>query len=226
MPLKYDCYLFDFDGTLAETGEGIRRSVAYSLERMGRPVPDRAVLDRFIGPPLHDCYVEYCGLSDAETERAIEIYRERYVEVGLYESHLYPGIAELLRALHRAGAYAAIVSAKPRFMLERLSAHYGIDRYLNAIVGTGLERHPADKSDLILEALPEGTAAARACMAGDRRFDVEAAKALGLWAIGADYGYSLPGELAAAGADAIFESVEAMAAFMLGEGAAGDGRRA
>ena len=216
MALKYEGYLFDFDGTIADTGEGIRKSAAYSLEKLGRPVPDKSVLDRFIGPPLHQSYMEYCGLTDAEADEAIRFYRERYVDIGLYESRLYSGIAMLLRALHSAGAWVAIASAKPRFMLERLSAHYGIDSYLDAIVGIGLDRHDADKRDLIQEAMPRGVDPARVCMAGDRRFDMEAAKALGLVALGADYGYSLPGELADAGADAVYDGVPAMAAALLG----------
>ena len=211
-----DYYLFDFDGTLADTGEGIRNSVVYSLEKLGRPVPDRAVLDRFIGPPLHDSFANFCGMTAEEAERAVAAYRERYVDVGLYESHLYPGIAMLLRALRRSGAWVAIASAKPQFMLERLAAHYGIDGYLNAIVGIGLDRHSADKRDLILRALPEGAAPERACMVGDRLFDIEAAKALGLYAVGADYGYSQPGELETAGADAVFGAVSEMSAHLLG----------
>ena len=217
MDLKYRCYLFDFDGTIADTGEGITKSVAYSLEKMGRPVPEQAVLDRFVGPPLQDSYIQYCGLNEDEAERAVALYRERYTDIGLYESRLYPGIAMLLRALHGAGAWVAIASAKPKVMLERLAAHFGIDRYLDTIVGIGLDRHPADKRDLILRALPEGADPSRACMAGDRRFDIEAAKALGLYAAGADYGYAEPGELAAAGSDAVFGDVDAMAAGLLGE---------
>ena len=213
--MKYDYWLFDFDGTVAETGEGIRASVAYALEKLGRPVPEKAVLDRFIGPPLHGAFMEYCGLDADEAWKAITAYRERYVEIGLYESHVYPGMAALLRALHEGGAYVAIASAKPRFMLERLAAYYGLDRWIDAVVGTGAERQSADKRDLILSALPEGADPARACMAGDRCFDIEAAKALGLCAVGADYGYSLPGELAASGADAVFDSVSAMAEWML-----------
>ena len=213
--MKYDYWLFDFDGTVAETGEGIRASVAYALEKLGRPVPEKAVLDRFIGPPLHGAFMEYCGLDADEAWKAITAYRERYVETGLYESHIYPGMAALLRALHEGGAYVAIASAKPRFMLERLAAYYGLDRWIDAVVGTGAERQSADKRDLILSALPEGADPARACMAGDRCFDIEAAKALGLCAVGADYGYSLPGELAASGADAVFDSVSAMAEWML-----------
>ena len=213
--MKFDGYLFDFDGTLADTGEGIRKSVACSLERMGRPVPQEAVLNRFIGPPLHDSYVNECGLTDEEAERAIALYRERYVDTGLYESAVYPGIAPLLRALHERGAYVAIASAKPQFMLERITAHYGLDGWLDAIVGVGLGRHDADKRDLLLRALPEGADPGRFCMVGDRRFDIEAAKALGLWAVGADYGYGEPGELAAAGADAVFDRAPEMARWLL-----------
>ena len=216
MAPKYSCVLFDFDGTVVDTGEGIRNSVAYSLEKLGRPALDRASLDRFIGPPLHDAFIELCGMTADEAEQAVAVYRERYVDIGLYESHLYPGIAMMLRALRRAGTHVAIASAKPQFMIERLSRHIGIDKYLDAIVGTGLDRHSADKRDLILRALPEGTDPATACMVGDRRFDIEAAKALGLHAVGADYGYSLPGELEEAGADAVYDDVHAMAAALLG----------
>ena len=216
MALRYDYVLFDFDGTVADTGEGIRRSVAYSLEKLGRAVPDEAVLDRFIGPPLHDSYALYFGMDDAEADRAVAAYRERYVDIGLYESELYPGVAMLLRALHRAGAHVAIASAKPQFMIERLAVHFGIDKYLDAIVGIGLDRHSADKREQILRALPEGADRSRACMVGDRRFDSEAAKALGIDAVGAGYGYAEPGELEAAGADAVYDSAADMAAALLG----------
>lgn len=216
MALRYRCVLFDFDGTIADTGEGIRRSIAYCLEKLGRPALDRAALDSFIGPPLHDSFMAKCGMTEAEAEHAVAVYRERYVDVGLYESTLYPGIGMLLRALRRAGAYVAIASAKPQFMIERLSAHFGIDKYLDAIVGIGLDRHSADKRDLILRALPEGMPVEAACMVGDRRFDIEAAKALGLTAMGADYGYSLPGELEAAGADVVCPEVRDLSAALLG----------
>ncbi len=216
MALKYDYYLFDFDGTVADTGEGIRKSVAYSLEKLGFPALDEATLSRFIGPPLHDSYMEFCGMDDDTAEAAIAAFRERYADVGLYESRLYPGMAMLLRALKREGAWVAVASAKPTFMLQRLAKHFGIDRYLSAISGTGLDRHSADKRDLILSALPEGAELSRACMCGDRRFDMEAAVALGMDGVGADYGYSLPGELAGAGASVVFDGVGAMAEHLLG----------
>lgn len=215
MALRYRCCLFDFDGTVADTGEGIRKSVAYSLEKMRFPALPEAMLSRFIGPPLHDSYKEYCGMTDGEADMAIERYRERYVDVGLYESYLYPGIAMLLKALHDKGAHVAIASAKPQFMLERLAAYYGIAPYLDTIVGVGLNRHDSDKRDLILRAMPEGMEPEVACMVGDRRFDIEAAKALGLAAIGVNYGYALPGELSQSGADAAFDSVEDLSRHLL-----------
>ena len=217
MSLKYCCCLFDFDGTVADTGDGIRKSVAYSLDKMGYPMLSESMLSRFIGPPLHDSYKEYCGMTDEQAETAIVHYRERYVDIGLYESHLYPGMAALLRGLHEAGAYVAIASAKPQFMLERLAAYYKINGYLDNIVGVGLDRHSADKRDLIQRALKTGLDPHKACMVGDRCFDIEAARALGVVAIGANYGYALPGELIESGADAVFESVGDLSHHLLGE---------
>lgn len=213
--LRYACYLFDFDGTIADTGEGIRRSVAYSLKKLGYEVPGDAVLNRFIGPPLHETYKQLFGMSDAAADEAIEVYRERYWDIGLYEAALYPGIAELLKALRDGGAYVGLASAKPQVMVETLTKYFDIDRHIDVISGTGLGRHSADKRDLLMAALPDGMDPARACMAGDRRFDIEAANALGLCAVGADYGYSEPGELENAGADVVFDTVEEMSRWML-----------
>ena len=213
--MKYDYYLFDFDGTIADTGEGIRKSVAYALQKLGFEVPGEAVLNRFIGPPLHDCFVETTGMSDEMAEQAIQVYRERYTDIGLYEARVYPGIAQLLSGLHARGAYVALASAKPQVMVERLAKYFGLDRFIDAISGTGLGRHSADKRDLLMAALPEGADPGRACMAGDRSFDMEAARALGMCAVGADYGYSAEGELAGAGADVVFDSVHAMSEWML-----------
>lgn len=215
MALRYSFCLFDFDGTVADTGEGIKRSVAYSLVKMGRTALPDTMLSRFIGPPLHDSYKKYSGMTDEEAETAILRFRERYVDIGLYESHLYPGIVQLLQELRDAGAYVGIASAKPQFMLERLAEYYEIDSLLNTIVGIGLDRHSADKRDLILRALPEGVDRKQVCMVGDRLYDIEAARALGIGAIGVDYGYALPGELVRAGAEAVFSSVSELSGYLI-----------
>lgn len=208
--VKYDYYIFDFDGTLAETGEGIRRSVAYSLEKMGREVPGDDVLNCFIGPPLFASYVKYFNMTDEEAEEAVRLYREHYVPIGLYQSYVYPGIAALLRTLAQNGAWVAVASGKPEVMVKDLAAHFGIDKYMNKIAGISMEYKDVDKQHLILRALPEGADLSRACMVGDRCFDIDAAKALGMDAIGVSYGYAPEGELERSGSDKVFADVPSM----------------
>lgn len=215
--MRYDYYLFDFDGTICETGDGIRKSVAYSLEKMGREVPDISVLNKFIGPPLHYGYMTFCGMTDAEAEQAVAFYRERYVDIGLFESYLYPGMEDLLRTLKERGAYVAIASGKPEMMLNILADHYDLNRYLDTIAGITLQHKGADKQALIMRALPEGADPKRVCMVGDRCFDIDAAKALGMAGIGAGYGYGPEGELEASGADMVFDDVASMSEWLLAD---------
>lgn len=215
--MRYDYYLFDFDGTIAETGEGIRKSVAYSLEKMGFLVPDKSVLDQFIGPPLHYGYVHFIGMTEAQAEQAVALYRERYVKTGLFESYLYPGMKDLLRTLKNRGAYVAVASGKPEVMLRTLADYFDLNGCLDAIAGITLDTKSADKQVLIRRALPEGADPGRVCMVGDRCFDIDAAKALGMAGIGAGYGYGLAGELEKSGADRIFEDVPSMAEWLLAD---------
>lgn len=215
--MRYDYYLFDFDGTIAETGEGIRKSVAYSLEKMGFLVPDKSVLDQFIGPPLHYGYVHFIGMTEAQAEQAVALYRERYVKTGLFESYLYPGMKDLLRTLKNRGAYVAVASGKPEVMLRTLADYFDLNGCLDAIAGITLDTKSADKQVLIRRALPEGADPGRVCMVGDRCFDIDAAKALGMAGIGAGYGYGLAGELEKSGADRIFEDVQSMAEWLLAD---------
>ena len=111
--LKYDAILFDFDGTLTESGLGITRSVAYAYAQMGLPVPGQEILERFVGPPLVAAFQMYAGLDEAGARQATEHYRVRYREVGWKENRVYAGVTPMLRALKEAGCYLAIASGKP-----------------------------------------------------------------------------------------------------------------
>ncbi|HIS85599.1 MAG TPA: dTMP kinase [Candidatus Faecivicinus avistercoris] len=213
--MKFDIVLFDFDGTIAESGEGIVRCARWALEQMGKPVPDDGVLRRFVGPPLVASFQELCGLSEDEARRAVAIYRERYSQVGLFEARIYPGIAPLLRALRRSGAWVAVASAKPEAFLVRILEHFGLSDCFDAVAGTTMENQSADKRAQLLAAMPEGAEARRACMVGDRKFDVAAGRALGMHAVGVGYGYGSREELEAAGADFFAEDVAALCAHLL-----------
>ena len=124
--MRYDTVILDLDGTITESAPGIMRSAAYALEKMGRPVPGEDVLRRFVGPPLVDSFIRYCGLTEAEAMEAIEIYRERHTVLGWKEARVYTGIAPMLIALKRAGAYIALASSKPLPLCKETLAYFGL----------------------------------------------------------------------------------------------------
>ena len=197
--------LFDLDGTLTRSEEGIWNCVRYAAEKLGFPVPDAATLRKFIGPPLGWSFMEYMGMSEEMANKAVYTYRERYEAVGLFENRVYPGIRRLLRTLHRDGWYIGIATGKPQRSSERIIEHFGLNRYITKIVGPK-DGHGADKELLIRQALPED--AGEAWMVGDRRFDMEGAKKVGIGAIGAGYGYGSREELMNSGCDVYCETVE------------------
>lgn len=205
--LNYSIILFDFDGTLTESGPGITRSAAYAFAQLGLPAPSQEILERFIGPPLAASFQRYGNMDEGTALRATELYRVRYREIGWKENRVYPGIAPLLKELKAAGAYLAIASAKPEVFVRQIAEYFGIDRYFDRIVGIQMDNTHADKRALIAQALPEGCDRRCAAMVGDRLYDMEAAKRSGLTAIGALYGYGSRAELAEAGADEIADTV-------------------
>ena len=199
------CVIFDLDGTLTRSEEGIWNCVRYAAEKLGFPVPDAATLRKFIGPPLGWSFMEYMGMSEEMANKAVSTYRERYEAVGLFENRVYPGIRRLLRRLKRDGWYIGIATGKPQRSSERIIEHFGLNRYITKIVGPK-DGRGADKELLIRQALPED--AGEAWMVGDRRFDMEGAKKVGIGAIGAGYGYGSREELMNSGCDVYCETVE------------------
>ena len=148
--------IFDFDGTIAESGRGIMHCAGLAMERLGKPVPGEDVLRRFVGPPLFTSFRDECGLSDEEATLAVQYYRERYESGGLFEADIYPGITPMLRALKASGAYMAVASGKPAKFLVRIIEHFGLTPYFEKVVGPDPSSHSSDKAAQILAALPEG----------------------------------------------------------------------
>lgn len=205
--------LFDLDGTLTESAPGIINSIRYTLDKLGlRPMTDEE-LKRFVGPPLIESFTRYCGLSREEAARAVDVYREYFSEKGLFENAVYPGIPECLGALKSAGKKLAVATSKPQVFCERIIRHFGIDGYFDAVVGIPLDREDMTKAEVIksamelLGAVPEETV-----MVGDRDYDVFGARENGIPCIGVLYGYGSRGELSAAGAVGICETVADIAA--------------
>ena len=215
--MNYDIVIFDFDGTVAETGRSITACVRYALEKLGVSVPAMDVLRKFVGPPLYNSFRDLCGLSHEDAEKCVEFYRERYSAGGLFECDIYPGFTPMLKALKAGGAWVAVASGKPENFLRRIIAHFGLTEYFDGVAGPDLGTHSSDKTAQVLAVLPENADLSRACMVGDRCFDVDAGRALGMHTIAVEYGYGNRAEFEASGADEIVATVSDLSASLLGE---------
>lgn len=207
--------LFDLDGTLTQSEEGIWNCVRYAAEKMGRTPPPEEVLRKFIGPPLFYSFQTYLGMTEAEATRAVAFYRERYNGVGLLENRVYPGIRRLLVRLKRAGYYLGVATGKPQEPTERILRHFRLDRFFDAVAGTRPEDTDPSKERLIRRALPD--AFDGAVMVGDRRFDVEGARAAGIDSVGVGYGYGDEAELRAVGCGAYAPTVAELETILCGD---------
>jgi len=194
--------LFDLDGTLTDPREGITRSIAYALERMGIAPPPLDALTFAIGPPLRRSLAQLLGSESPEAiERTLSFYRERFADVGLFENAVYDGVADCLGALAGTGATLVVATSKPRVYAERIVRHFALDRHFAAIHGCELDGTREDKRDLLAHLLPHhGFEARHAVMVGDRGADMVAACHHGVLAVGALWGYGSRDELAQAGA--------------------------
>ena len=171
----YRYIFFDLDGTLTDSKEGVILSARYAIEKMGYPQPDEATMLKFVGPPLVDSFMEHCGFPREQAERAVELYRERYVPIGLFENAPAPGAAELLARLREKGYQTALASSKPEVMCETVCTHFGFTPHLDVISGSPLHGDYT-KADVIRAAMARlgltAGDAAEILMVGDRKYDV------------------------------------------------------
>lgn len=210
----YNYILFDLDGTLTDPKLGITSCVQYALDKFGIKEPDRDKLEPFIGPPLSDSFREFYGFDDEKAQQAIAYYRERFSTVGLFENEIYPGIPQMLEKLQKAGRHLAVASSKPTVFVTQILEHFGILPYFEVIVGSELNGTRGKKEEVVEEALRQllqGDAAKKQqeiAMVGDRKYDIEGAKAYHIASVGVTYGYAADGELEEAGADVVVGTVE------------------
>lgn len=213
----YRTILFDLDGTLTDSKEGILNCLRYAFGRMGHPIPSEPDLLKFIGPPFQESLRDYCGFSPEEIRRATAYFRERYAVDGKFENAAAPGMVDLCRRLRDHGRVLAVASSKPENMCVPICEKYGFAPYMRVITGSG----PSDdwvKADVIRETLRRlgGPDVREVLMVGDRRYDVEGAAECGIDCAGVEFfGYAEPGELAAAGAVGVFSSAGELGEFIL-----------
>lgn len=201
--------LFDLDGTLTDPALGITRSVQFALRRFGIDEPDLTKLHPFIGPPLLNSFQQFYGMTVEQSREALAAYREYYAVTGIYENEVYDGIPELLRDARRAGYRVIMATSKPEMYACRLMQYFGLMPYFTCIAGADMGEKRANKTAVIQSAMQrEGlTDPTQAVMIGDRCFDMEGGRNLGMETIGVMYGYGSEEELRQSGADAIAATV-------------------
>lgn len=204
--------LFDLDGTLTDSYEGIKNAFVYALNKMGvEPRPD--TFRKCIGPPVTESLKKYYGFSTEEADKGTLIFREYYGSIGAYENRVYADIETVLQTLKAHDKKLMVATAKPEPMAEKVLEHFKLRDYFCFTAGVTNdlsegENNPAHrhtKKDVIAHILKENAiyAPENTVMVGDRESDITAAKSFGLQTIGVSYGYGTEEELKAAGADYI-----------------------
>lgn len=190
--MKYDYVIFDFDGTVVDTGEGILKSLQYSFEKMGREIPDLSDLKKFIGPPIHYSYVTFYDVPEEQVGEYIKKYRERYRAKGIYECEIYSGMKETIQKLRESGVKIGIASSKPQFLIYDVMDHLGITNLFDAVTGTSSDdSNHSSKTDIILNSMEKMGAddKSKVLMVGDRCFDLDGAAGAGVDSCGVLFGY-------------------------------------
>lgn len=202
--------LFDLDGTIIDSQEGVTKCVQYALAHFGIQEEDLGKLRIFIGPPLRGQFRKVYGFTPEQAEEAVRVYRERYVRKGMYECSLYPYVREILTHLRQKGYLLALASSKNESACIGILKHFGIDACFDLIGGATDDGRISEKAD-VLKMVTERMGYPDVkdyILIGDTRFDVLGANAVGMDCIGVTYGFGTREELKEAGAQAIFASLQ------------------
>jgi phosphoglycolate phosphatase len=196
--------LFDLDGTLTDSKPGIVNSIRHAIRRFnettGAKLATPQSLNFMLGPPLRESFARLAGEADAD--RLVAFYRERYEPLGMFENSVYPGIPAALDALAMLGCRLFVATSKPEAYARRIVDHFELARFFVAVHGAESDGTRTDKGELIAHVLTRHVIDPRfAAMIGDRRHDAIGARAAGVWALGALWGYGSRQELSEAGAD-------------------------
>lgn len=211
--MKTRSILFDLDGTLTDSGEGIINCAAYALEALGLPVPPRETMGVFVGPPLKDTFQAF-GVPAEQLDKAVQIYRSRYIPIGKYENKPYDGIREMLEALMLQGHRLYIATSKPESTSLEILEHFDLARYFAKICGATMDGTRSSKSQVISYLLETGVSRQNCVMVGDTVFDVQGAAAHDIPTIGVSWGYGSVTEIKKAGAAAIAETPDDLLALI------------
>lgn len=201
----FEYILFDLDGTITDSGEGITKSVQYALKSFDIKVENLGDLNKFIGPPLKDSFKKYYNFDDEKAELGLKKYREYYSEKGIFENSLYDGIVDLLEKLKDNNKTIILATSKPEVYAKQILEYFKVDKYFRFAAGSDFEETRVKKGEVIKYALKEAKISdlSKVVMIGDREYDIIGAKENNIKSIGVLYGYGDVVELTQARAEYI-----------------------
>lgn len=205
--MKEKIILFDLDGTLTDSGEGIFSCAEAVLRHFGLPVPTRQEMRCMIGPPLKESFPKF-GVRTEDLDEAVAVYRQHYHAGGIFQNFPYPGIQALLVRLKQQGHALCVATSKPESMAHIVLEHFNMAEYFDLICGACSDSERSSKSDVIAYLLEQVDRTREIIMVGDTIYDVQGAKEFGIPTIGVAWGYGIAEEMTAAGAIAIAENTQ------------------
>ena len=209
--------LFDLDGTLTDSFDGIANGALYALNTMGVTEYTKDNLNFFIGPPIFDSFGKIFNGDEQKVERAVKLYREYFGERGWKENRVYDGVPQMLQTLLDCGKTMAVATSKPEHFSRRITEYFDLDKYFVLVAGASMDTSRAQKAQVIEYAIQStGMDKADTVMIGDRYHDILGAKKCGLKSMGVLYGHGDKDELTAAGADYIAATPEEIVRILRG----------
>ncbi len=210
---KYSAIIFDLDGTLLDTGAGIKKAVKSALMDLGQDIPSEKKLNELIGPPLGEGLRQVLGIDDEHIDAIVNAFRQHYENGMMYEASLYPEMEKLLNTVKEAGIALGVATAKPEKFAKPILERFSMNKYFYAIVGSSIDGPKKSKADLISDCLTmmDIEAANDVLYVGDRGSDMIASNELGISSVGALWGYGSEAELYSGGASTIVTSVVELA---------------
>lgn len=215
--MRYKAVIFDFDGTVCDTGEGILKSAKFALDYYNIEAPEYEKLTCFIGPPLLITFQEDFGADATLADKLVKKFRERYTNKGILESHPYDGIKELVLRLKNEGIKLGIASSKPIDYVEALLDRDGLKQYFDSICAVSFSADCESKANIISRCIKElDVGGNETLMVGDKKYDIEGAKANLIDSCGVLWGYGSRMEFAQANAKFVAEKTDDIYSIALG----------
>ena len=181
--------IFDLDGTLLDTSEGVMRSLQYMIEKLGYdPIPEE-MYRTFIGPPIHQRMKEVYGISDAEAEVAMHTFRNHYLEGDIFYASHYNGMKELLQSLREEGYLLGVCTYKREDQAQVLLEEKGLAEHFHVIHGQDREGKLSKAEVLQLTMKDLGVEPAETVMVGDAYTDAVGAEGAGAHFLGVTFGF-------------------------------------